>query len=91
MAPKKLLYCAFVRSVLEYQNMLSKWNWNFLSVAGFIIKIHLPLHDYSQVISYIGLGSLINRRIMANLGVFNNYLTNWWLYRFFGASCPDTF
>jgi hypothetical protein len=74
----KLLYCALVRSVLEYGSVLfdphvishsyilERVQRKFLNFAGHILKIPHQPHDYSPVHSSLQLSSLADKRIQAN-------------------------
>jgi hypothetical protein len=78
-APLKTIYCSFVRSILEYSSVL--WDPHtasssfeiervqrcFLSFAAYVLKIEHPQHDYSNVLNYLSLSSLADRRVAANL------------------------
>ncbi|KAL4148808.1 hypothetical protein QTP88_002960 [Uroleucon formosanum] len=76
--PIKTLYCAFVRSILEYgvvwdpytacdRNQIERVQRKFLNYAAFTLNIdHMP-HDYIPVMDRLGLSTLVDRRQTANL------------------------
>jgi hypothetical protein len=85
-APIKSLYCAIVRSVLEYASVicdphtisysyaLERVQRKFLSFAGYVLEInHLP-HDYTSVLTSLKLSSLANRRVRANLSFLSKLI-----------------
>lgn len=77
--PIKTLYCAFVRSILEYgavvwdpytacdRNRIERVQRKFLNYAAFTLNIdHMP-HDYIPVMDRLGLSTLVDRRQAATL------------------------
>jgi hypothetical protein len=78
LAPFKASYCAFVRSVLEYdtiildpytatsRSQIEGVQRKFLNYAVRVLHIeHIP-HNYEPVRSLLGLSNLTDRRIAAN-------------------------
>jgi len=75
----KALYCSLVRPILEYSSILwdpftaadssciERVQRRFCSSASFILQIPHPPHDYRPVMNKLGLLSLADRRVDANL------------------------
>ncbi|KAL4083128.1 hypothetical protein QTP88_028458 [Uroleucon formosanum] len=75
----KTVYCSLVRSMLEYASVLwdpfvvtdschlERVQRRFLSSAAYMLKIVHPPHDYTPVLRALGLTSLADRRVKANL------------------------
>ncbi|KAL4107267.1 hypothetical protein QTP88_017643 [Uroleucon formosanum] len=75
----KTVYCSLVRSMLEYASVLwdpfvvtdschlEQVQRRFLSSAAYMLKIVHPPHDYTPVLRALGLTSLADRRVKANL------------------------
>ncbi|XP_008185952.1 uncharacterized protein LOC103310213 [Acyrthosiphon pisum] len=74
-----MLYCAFVRSILEYgvvvwdpytaydRNQIERVQRKFLNYAAFTLNIdHIP-HDYIPVMDRLGLSTLVDRRQATSL------------------------
>jgi len=78
-SPIKTLYCAYVRSILEYgavvldppassgKDQIERIQRKFLNYAAFILNINHPPHDYNPILNKLGLSSLVDRRKVANL------------------------
>lgn len=78
-ASLKSIYCSIVRSLLEYASVLwdpstsvdssliERVQRRFLNSAAFILNINHPPHDYQPVMHKLGLVSLADRRVEANL------------------------
>jgi len=75
----KSLYCAFVRSILEYgsvvwdpgtscgKKQVERVQRKFLNIVAYKLNIDHPPHDYSPVMHRLGLNTLADRRLEANL------------------------
>ncbi|XP_060874011.1 uncharacterized protein LOC132947798 [Metopolophium dirhodum] len=75
----KTVYCSLVRSMLEYASVLwdpfvvtdschlERVQRRFLSSAAYMLKIVHPPHDYTPVLHALGLTSLADGRVKANL------------------------
>lgn len=78
LAPLKALYCALVRSILEYatviwdpytatsRNQIERVQRKFLNYAARVLHIEHRPHDYEPVRTFLGLSNLTDRRIAAN-------------------------
>uniref|UniRef100_A0A2S2P984 RNA-directed DNA polymerase n=1 Tax=Schizaphis graminum TaxID=13262 RepID=A0A2S2P984_SCHGA len=75
----KTLYCAYVRSILEYgavvwdpstscgKDQIERVQRKFLNYVAFILSIDHPPHDYTPILNKLGISSLVDRRKDANL------------------------
>jgi hypothetical protein len=86
--PLKSLYCSLIRPILEYgsvlwdpntsvaSNMIERVQRKFLRMVAFRLNIPCPPHDYTPVLTELGLSSLANRRHAANLLFLSKLLSN---------------
>jgi len=81
-SPIKTLYCAYVRSILEYgavvwdpstscgKDQIERVQRKFINYSAFILRIDHPPHDYTPILNKLGLSSLVDRRKVADLKFF---------------------
>jgi hypothetical protein len=85
-SPLKALFCALVRSILEYgvviwdpstangMNQLERVQRKFLSFAAMVLHIDHLSHEYDPVLKRLGLTILADRRVSANKVFLRNLI-----------------